>query len=150
MVAEVRTVLKDFNRDLLVEELAASIVPFESLFLAGFDRLNRFVGTPAPGPKVIARDKVNNTQDIAQPGEIRFVVTSALSPVESAALDATLSSHIHTGRTAEQNRIAQDQSDWTTLQTQHPNIAAMDATQVRQYLSLLARVAIRDHNNAGI
>lgn len=150
MVDEVRTVLKDFNRDLLNEQLLASIVPFESLFLAGFVKLNRFVGTPAPGPKVIVDDKVANTQDIAQPGELRFVVTSALSVVQATALDAVLSSHVDTDRTAEQDRIAQDEADWITLRTQHPNIASMDATQVRSYLSLLARVVIRDHEKAAI
>ena len=105
MVDETRTVLKDFNRDLLVEELLASIVPFETLDMAGFVRQGQFIGTPAPGPRVIADDKVANTQDIAQPGELRFVVTSVLSGVEATALDATLSSHLSTGRTAEQSRL---------------------------------------------
>jgi len=150
MVDEVRTVLKDFNRDLLVEELLASIVPFESLQLAGFVRLNNYVGTPAPGPVVITRDKVANTVDEAQPGEIRFVVTSALSGLEAAALDAALSSHVSTNRTAEQDRVDQDASDWATLEAQYPNIGTLNDTQLRQYIANMARLMIRDHNRAAI
>lgn len=150
MVDEVRTVVKDFNRDLLIEELQASIVPFESLYMAGFHRRGNFIAEPNAAPVVVFHDKVANVIDTADPGEIRFVVTSALSGLEAAALDAALSSHIETVRTAEQSRTEQDEADWTTLRAQHPNIGSMDATQVRQYLSLLARVVIRDHENAAI
>lgn len=150
MVDEVRTVLKDFNRDLLVEQLLSSIVPFESLHLAGFVRLNQYVGTPAPGPRVISHDGVTGDTDTADPGELRFVVTSALSGLEATALDAVLSSHVSTGHTADQDRNNQDDADWTALETQWPNIAALDATQLRSYISTLARVAIREHNKADI
>ncbi len=150
MADETRTVLKDFNRDLLIEELLASIVPFETLDMAGFVRQGQFIATPAPGPRVIAEDRVANTQDIAQPGEIRFVVTSVLSGVEAAALDAALSSHVSTVRTAEQSREEQDNTDLNTLEIQFPNFDSFDNTQFRNYTKLLARVVIRQARQSPI
>lgn len=150
MADETRTVLKDFNRDLLIEELLASIVPFETLDMAGFVRQGQFIATPAPGPRVIAEDKVANTQDIAQPGELRFVVTSVLSGVEAVALDAALSSHVSTVRTAEQTRLEQDDADLNTLEIQFPNFDTFDNTQFRNYTKLLARVVIRQARQSAI
>jgi len=99
MADEVRTVLKDFNKRLLTRALTQSALPFETLDLAGFVRKNRFEDTPAPGPRVIVDDKVANTQDTAQPGEIRFVFTTALTTAEDTALDTELTNHTSTDRT---------------------------------------------------
>jgi len=144
MVDETRTVVKDFNRDLLVEELLASIVPFQSLDMAGFHRRGNFVAEPNAGPVVVFHDKVNNITDTAQPGEIRFVVTSVLSGLEAAALDAALSSHLHTNRTADQARLEQDQTDLDTLETNYPNWDSFTAANKDAFLKTLSRVVIRE------
>ena len=143
MADETRTVLKDFNRDLLRRDLTNSALPFESLDLAGFVRKNRFEGTPAPGPRVIVDDKVANTQDIAQPGEIRFVFTTALTGPQGTALDAELTSHVSADRLTRQSRLDQDVSDLQTLENQWPNFDSFTDAQFKQFVKRLARFVIR-------
>lgn len=152
MASEVRTVLKDFNRELIRDEIDASVLPFESMDLAGFVRKgnSRFVGEPAPGPKVISEDKVAGTQDIAQPGEIRFEFTTALTVPQGATLDALLTAHDATVHTASQDRRREDVNDYVTLELQHPNIDTMTNAQFRQYVSTLARAVIRANRDADI
>ncbi len=152
MASEVRTVQKDFNRDLLREELVASVLPFESLQLAGFVRKgnSRFVGEPAPGPRTINEDKVAGTVDVAQPGEIRLEFTTALTGPQGAILDGLLSAHDATQRTASQGRQQQDVQDYAALELNHPNINTMTDAQFRNYVSTLARVVIRENRDADI
>jgi hypothetical protein len=152
MAAEVRTVLKDFNRDLIRDQIDASALPFESMDLAGFVRKgnSQFVGEPAPGPKVISQDKVAGTQDIAQPGEIRFEFTTALTGPQGAILDALLNAHDATQHTAGQDRNRQDVLDFAALELNHPNIGTMTNAQLRTYISTLARVVIRANRDANI
>ena len=145
MADEVRTVLKDFNRDLLNEELvAASSLPFESVFLAGFVRLGDFRGTPSPGPRTIFEDKVNNIIDTAQPGEIRFVFTTALTGPQGTALDLLLVTHDPLQHTAEQDRINQDQTDLDQLEALFPGWDSFNNSQRNDFLKLLSRVVIRE------
>lgn len=145
MADEVRTTLKDYNRDLVTEELVGSGLPFETVFLAGFVRgSNRFIGTPSPGPKLITRDGVANTEDFAQPGEIRFVFTTALTVGEAAALDTLLAAHVSTVHTAEQDRVNQDKTDLDALETNFPNFDSFDNTQFRSFVKVLSRVVIRE------
>ncbi len=152
MADVIKTVLKDFNRDLLGEELQASVLPFESVFLAGFVRKgnSQFVGEPAPGPRTISEDKVAGTIDTADPGEIRFVFTTALTGAQDAILDALLNSHDATQHTADQDRVNQDTADYIALEVQWPNIAGMNNADLKNYISKLARVVIRDNRNAPI
>ncbi len=150
MASEVRTVLKDFNRDLLREELVASVLPFESYQLAGFVKKNPFVGEPAPGPRVISRDNVADITDIAQPGEIRFEFTTALTVPQGAILDALLNAHDATQHTAGQDRNRQDVLDYAALELNWPNIDTMTNAQLRTYISTLARVVIREKRDANI
>lgn len=144
MADEVRTTLKDYNRDLLIEELVAAPLPFESVDMAGFVRSGNFIATPAPGPRVITDDKVANTQDIAQPGEIRFVFTTALTVGEGAALDTLLTNHVSTVHTAEQDRLNQDNTDLDTLETNFPNFDTFTDAQFRSFVKVLSRVVIRE------
>ncbi len=152
MASEVRTVQKDFNRDLLREELVASVLPFESYQLAGFVRKgnSQFVGEPAPGPRIISEDKVAGTVDTADPGEIRFEFTTALTGPQGAILDALLNSHDATQHTAGQDRQQQDVLDYAALELNHPNINTMTDAQLRNYISTLARVVIRENRDADI
>ncbi len=144
MADEVRTTLKDYNRDLLIEQLVAAPLSFESLDMAGFVRLGNFIATPAPGPRVITDDKVANTQDIAQPGEIRFVFTTALTVGEGAALDTLLTNHVSTVHTADQDRLNQDVTDLDELEAAFPNWTSFNATQKDNFLRRLSRVVIRE------
>lgn len=144
MADETRTVLKDFNADLLIEQLVASALPFESKHFAGFVRLGQFRATPAPGPRVIVDNKVANTQDIAQPGEIRFVFTTALTVGEAAALDTLLAAHVSTNRTAEQDRLNQDKADLDQLESLFPGFDSFNNGQFRNFVKLLSRVVIRE------
>lgn len=144
MASDTRTVAKDFNRDLLIDELVASALPFISAFLAGFDRLNQFVGTPSAAPKLISKDGVAGTSDFADPGEIRFEFTTALTVAEGTALDNLLTAHVSTDRTSEQNRDDQDQSDLDTLVANFPNWDTFTSTQRNSFLKLLSRVVIRE------
>lgn len=152
MASEVRTVLKDFNRDLIREELDASALPFESIHLAGFVRKgnSQFVGEPAPGPRTISEDKVAGTVDIAQPGEIRLEFTTALTVPQGAVLDGLLNAHDATQHTAGQDRSRQDVLDYAALELNHPNIGTMTDAQLRSYISTLARVVIRENRDADI
>jgi len=151
MADEVRTVLKDFNRELLTEELvAASALPFESVSLAGFVRLGDFRGTPAPGPRTISEDKVNNIIDTAQPGELRFVFTTALTGPQGTALDLLLVAHDSLTHTAEQDRLNQDQSDLDTLEATFPSWDSFNNTQRNSFLKVLSRVVIREARKSPI
>jgi hypothetical protein len=147
MASDTRTVAKDFNRDLLLEQLAASALPFVSAFLAGFERLNRFVGTPSAAPRLITKDGVAGTSDFAQPGEIRFEFSTALTTAEGTALDSLLTAHVSTNRTADQSRQAQDETDLDALVANFPNYDSFTNAQFRSFVKLLARVVIRDRRD---
>lgn len=148
MADEVRTTLKDYNRDLLIEQLVAAPLPFESLHLAGFVKLGNFRGTPAPGPRIIFEDKVNNIIDTAQPGELRFVFTTALTVGEGAALDTLLTNHVSTVHTVDQDRLNQDVTDLDELEAAFPNWTSFNATQKDNFLRRLSRVVIRQARNS--
>jgi hypothetical protein len=150
MASDIRTVAKDFNRDLLFEQLAASVLPFVSAFMAGFERLNRFVGTPSAAPRLITKDGVAGTSDFAQPGEIRFEFSTVLTGPQGAILDALLNVHDATEHTAGQDRNRQDVSDYAALESNWPNIDTMTNAQLRTYISTLARVVIREKRDANI
>ncbi len=143
MADETRTVLKDFNTRLLTRELTQSALPFDSLDLAGFVRKNRFEVTPAPGPRVIVDDKVANTQDIAQPGEIRFVFATALTPAENTALDNELTNHTSTDRTQRQTRQQRDTTQLDELEADWPNWDTFTGPQRTAFLKKLSRFVIR-------
>ncbi len=143
MADETRTVLKDFNRRLLTRDLNQSALPFEKLDLAGFVKKDRFEVTPAPGPRVIIDDKVANTQDIAQPGEIRFVFTTALTAAEGTALDTELTNHISTDRTQPQARQERDTTQLDELEVEWPDWDTLTNAQRFVFLRKLSRLVIR-------
>jgi hypothetical protein len=106
-------------------------------------RIIRFEGTPAPGPRVLTDDKVANTQDIAQPGEIRFVFTTALTGAEGTALDTALTNHDSTDRLNRQARIDTDLTDLDTLESQWPSFDSFTDAQFKAFVKRLARFTIR-------
>ena len=143
MADETRTVLKDFNNRLLTRELNTSALPFEKLDLAGFVPKERFEVTPAPGPRVIVDDKVANIQDIAQPGEIRFVFTTALTPAEDTLLDTELTNHTSTDRTQRQTRQQRDTTQLDELEAEWPDWDTFTNGQRTAFLKKLSRLVIR-------
>jgi len=150
MADDIRTVVKDFNRDLLREELVASVLPFESLHLAGFEPRGRprIVFEPTPGPKLISEDKVNNIQDFADPGEIRFVFTTALTVPQAAALDVLLAAHDHTQRTTDQGRRTRDEIELSELEAAFPNWDTFTGPERNDFLEKLSRSYLRYRRNS--
>lgn len=146
MADDIRTVLKDFNKPLLNEELVASALPFETVFLAGFKRqgADADILTPTPAPKLISDDRVNNIQDFADPGEIRFVFTTALTAPEATALDTLLAAHDSAGTTGDQDRDAQDEIDLDRLITDLPNVPTMTNPEFEEHVERLTRVVVRE------
>ncbi len=149
MTSEIRIVLKNFNRDLLIEELSASALPFILANLYGFERINRFVGAPRTEARAIVTDHGVVT-DQAEPGEIRFEFATDLTTAEDAALDALLASHNSTQRTAEQNRETKDESDvdfaitqWQPLKDTRSGITSMTGAQLRDHILLLTEHQLR-------
>ena len=147
MIAEIRTLQKNFNRDLLREELSG--LQLETLQLAGFKRKGRFEGQPSTAPRRVSRVRQPDgtyIEDFAQPGELRFIFTVA----PGAALDLILAAHDATQRTTEQTRIDQDETDLDVLLADYPDILAMNPVQLREYVHVFVRGFLRDQRNSEI
>ncbi len=146
MANDIRTVLKDFNRDLLTEELVASALPFQTVFLAGFRRngSDPNIVTPTPEPKLISHDRVNDIKDFADPGEIRFTFSIALTVAEGVILDDLLTAHDPAGTTSNQDRISQDAIDLDRLITDLPNVTSMPLPEFQAHVERLTRVVVRE------
>ena len=146
MANDIRIVLKDFNRDLLTEELVASALPFETVFLAGFQRQgpDPNIVTPVPAPRLISHDRVNDIKDFADPGEIRFTFSTALTIAEGVILDDLLTAHDSAGTTSNQDRIEQDEIDLDRLITDLPNVSSMPNPEFQQHIERLTRVVVRE------
>ncbi len=146
MADDIRTVLKDFNKPLLNEELVASALPFETVFLAGFKRqgADPDILTPTPAPKLISDDRVNNIQDFADPGEIRFTFSTALTVAEGVILDDLLAAHNSAGTTSDQDREEQDEIDLDRLITDLPNVTSMANPEFEEHIERLTRVVVRE------
>ncbi len=153
MAPDVRTILKNFNRDLLTEELSASALSFIQLELSGFERINRFVGAPTTEPRQVSRIRQPDgsyVTDFAQPGEIRFEFSAALTAVQGPALDGLLAVHDATQRTSEQQRIKQDNADLDALIANFPNFDGFNNAQFRNFVKVLARSYIRERRTVQI
>lgn len=110
----IKIVVKDFNQDLLGEEMAA-VVPSllgGGLLWRGFDRLNRNVYTPS-------------TVHGGTAGELVFKYDPELTAPREAQLDVVLAAHDATQLSSGQQNKAQDEidrqnfvqtfNDWDTL-----------------------------------
>ena len=145
MAVEIKIVVKRFNHDLLIEELAS--LPYANLNLAGFRQANRYIYEPASAPVLVSStlnaDK-SYTKDFAVPGELRIEMSRDLTVQEDADLDTVLAVHDDTEFTAGQRRERQDSTDYDTLTTRYPDIEGMNNPQLRNYIKLIARVLIRE------
>ena len=117
MAVVVKTFEKVFNSAKLQEELQAALVGPQGITWAGFDRLDDRRYQPAPGPRVISRVTINGvvTEDIAQPGELRFVYENELTPEEDGVLDGVLGAHDAALLTLLQQEEDQDAVDFDEL-----------------------------------
>jgi len=143
MADEVRTVVKDFNKRLLNKELNDSALPFQRKDMVGFVNKNEFEMEPAPGTRTILEDKVANTTDTAEPGEIRFVFTTALTGPQGTTLDTLLTDHDSTDRTVKQTRRQRDIDHLDELETEWTTYDSMTNAQKFVFLKKIARRVIR-------
>ncbi len=153
MALETRIFLKNFNGDLLKEQLAGSVLPFAGVVnFYGFERISLFVGAPRTEIYRISYREIDGvvTEDFAAPGELRMEFSFVLTAAEDTGLDTLLTAHDATQRTAEQTRRLQDETDLDTLILQHPNVDGMNNVQLRNYVQLLARVTLRELRNPPI
>jgi len=147
MATEKKTALKNFNRDLLTEELSASPLPFLKAHPYGFDRINRYEGAPRTEDRIVSRVRQPDgsyVEDRAAPGEIRFEFSSALRAAQDTQLDNLIAAHDSTQRTAEQNREGRDEADMDWLIANYPNVDTLNNAQLCRFVKRLARVVIRE------
>lgn len=115
----VKTASKDFNPDRLREELEAAglAAVVTSMGWAGFVKAAPRLYTPAATRRVVATSVSNGerTEDVADPGELRFFTTRDLTGAEDASLTTVLTAHVATQRSAEQVRQDQDEADLDAL-----------------------------------
>lgn len=108
--------IKDFNEDLLLEELdAIGLRPAtEDLLFAGFDpdfgEPDRRVWTPSAEEKV-------SYGTLAQPGDIRISYPFTLTTEDIIAINAVLDAHNAGNTTSEQDSDDQDDDDLDVLRT---------------------------------
>lgn len=143
----VLTFVKDFNADLLREQLEAQLPGrVSSILWAGFDwnGIRKYV--PIGAPRIIATTSGpgGTITDTAQPGELRFTVPDDFSPAEETTLSNLLTAHDATQFTAEQTRRLVDLSNLNQIRVLFdigPLILQPDLVQL---VRLLARHVLRE------
>lgn len=148
MASTRRTVAKDINLHLLVEELALASVP-GNVELRGFDQSSARVYAPSAEAKVVAQG-TGISDDTAQPGELDLHSRDPLTAAQETALDATLSAHSATGRTTSQQSDDKQDTDltalkvlWDVLDGSGLDGTALTAAQQDQYRHLFGKVLLR-------
>jgi len=131
MAVLIKNVVKDFNRELLHEEMDAASLIGASLLWAGFTRLNKRVYTPSAAHGFTA-------------GDLHFTYEPPLTAPQEATLDGILAAHDHTGTstfqahkdTDEQDRqdFVQTFNDWPTL------TVAQQLNRTRRLFRVVARL----------
>ena len=108
--------IKNFNRDLIAEQVAVLALsqPVSSPHLAGFVSLTRRVLQPATDPVPINTNKGTVT-DSADPGEIRLNVETALSDPDRTLLSNAFTTHDSTQSSIEQQREDKDEIGFPLL-----------------------------------
>ncbi len=159
MITEKFIELKNFNRDLLGEELAALVLaePISDPHLAGFVKLTARTVEPAPSLVAIVTNKGIVT-DSAEPGEIRINVETALAGADLTTLAAAFAVHDSTQLSTEQQRADKDETGLPLL-LEDLERAKWDAVPGNQqvvnsaHIETLRRAVqflFRDHSSANI
>jgi len=151
MVTTIKTANKNLNFPKLMEEL--NVIPFTEfgLLMAGFHKLNVAVFEPNAGTQVISSSTVGGvvTENTAEPGELRFRTDDVIDGATDTAIDAVLTAHDFTIKTAEQDRQDTDSAQVIQLKDDFNNWDGMDATQrdvvtKRMLRSLVRLIMSRD------
>jgi hypothetical protein len=144
-----RTAVKNFNPDLFMQELKATILNsvFSGISWAGFEASpggRRY--TPIASPRKIGERNEGGviTEDWADPGEMRFHALGALSGAEDTALDTVISAHDATSLTVEQQRKDTDDADFQTLKTAYVDWDTLTAAQRWAATRIMARLVLRE------
>jgi len=149
MAILIRTFLRDFNNELLVEELTGLLIVSFNMQLAGFEQQNRIIWTPIAARKLVSRKEVRGVvinETFADPGEVWIKTETELSAGVITTIDSLLTSHDVDGRTSRQTRRDQDDLDVTTLETALQNWDSLTSTQRNAALKLSVRLGLRRYN----
>jgi hypothetical protein len=150
----VKIALKNFNGSKFHEEITATGLPVVSLTWAGFEKVTGSVRLYQPkAARSLVGVMVSNgvrTEDFADPGELRFATSRALTALESTALDAAITAHVSSVLTAEQTRENQDEADWTQFIADFGTWDAMNTAQRMAFLKRAMRVLLRAQRGAAL
>lgn len=141
---------KDINIALLGQESEAAGVAWEGLLIAGFNRDGDRRHQPFTSRQIIS-SRTNPAggvfTDSADPGELRFRYSTALTPAQETVLDGILTSHDATQRSTSQINKDKDRAavsglvdtyrEWNTLTN------AQKQSRTRQLFRLVARLIDR-------
>ena len=131
MAALIKIVVKDFNQELLGEEMGAASLLGGGLLWAGFEKINRRVYSPSAVH--------GNT-----PGELRFNYDPELTEAQQTTLDGILAAHDATQLSAGQTNKDQDEVDRqnfvTTFQDWNSLTNAQQLNRTRQLFRGVARL----------
>jgi hypothetical protein len=98
MAALIKNVVKDFNQELLQEEMLAASLLGGSLLWAGFERISRRIYSPS-------------TIHGHTPGDLHFNYDPELTAPQEATLDGILAAHDHTQLSTQQAHKDTDEQD---------------------------------------
>lgn len=147
MVTVTKTGPATINVDRLLEELATLTIPPAGFGIAGYHRLDDRRYEANTAPTVIGQRSENGvvTEDIAQPGELRFRYAVALSAPQDAALVGALAAHNATQTSGEQQRQDLDEQEITGLLQDFQDLASAPFALLNnaQRFELLRRVLRR-------
>jgi hypothetical protein len=123
------TKVKDFNPELLKEEVNALSPPFPAreIWHAGFDpsTTSRDQVVPIAGAtKQVGRN--GDVIDTAVKGEIRVTTRNPLTAAQNAAIDGAFDAHVATGKSANQLEQERIQADLAALRARLPSITDPD------------------------
>ncbi len=143
MPTTIKIAEKNINLDLLFEELGIVVASVNfGLLMAGFHKLNNRVFEPNASTQVIATS-TGQPDDTAEPGELRFKHSVALTVPAEDALDAALAAHNPTLLTAEQTRVDLDATEAQQLLTDYNNFDSMNAGQKDVVYKRMLRTVVR-------
>ena len=126
----IKIVVKDFNQDLLSQQMGTAGLLGGSLLWAGFDRINRRIYAPSA--------LHGNT-----PGELVFRYDPHLTEAQQDALDVILAAHDATQLSSNQQNKAQDEIDRQRFVQTFQDWDTLTATQQLNRTQELFRVVAR-------
>jgi hypothetical protein len=131
VAALIKNVVKDFNKELLHEEMDAAGLLGGSLLWAGFDRIDRRIYTPSTVHGFTA-------------GDLHFEYEPPLTAPQETALDNILAAHDHTQLSkfqAHKQTDEQDRQDFIQTFNDWPGLTvAQQLNRTRRLFRVVARL----------